>query len=67
MLLSNKHFDYMFIENLIVININLQEEKLYTLGIDQKKIGVEPNQTDISPYLKNLKEMAVNLSLKIIS
>jgi hypothetical protein len=67
MLISKKHFDYMLMENIIVVSINLYDKKLLTLGIEQKKLGIESNQTDISPYLKDLKEMAVNLGLKIFS
>ena len=65
-LTSKTSFDYMLMQDIIVISINLHNKILFSLGIDQKELGIELNQADISPYLKDLKEMAYKLGSKIL-
>lgn len=63
---SKKRFDYLLSNQLVVICANLQDKYLLALGIDQHKLGIMSDQDDISIHLKNLKNMAYKLGLKLL-
>ena len=55
------------LNDIIIVNIIFDKEILMSLGFNQKKIGIESVPTDLSPHLNELKELAYNHGIRILS